>query len=555
MRFLQSCGAKITLNHLPYFRAMTKALLCCALLLMSVVHSYSQIDGDEDEKLPVALIPVRILSAKHEFNVNNIRGALTMYREVLEVDPTNATVLYGIAQCHYASKKYKLAREYAYKAASNGGDVEPLFLGMCYQRTAELDTAISYFTKVISSERKGSDLSSEAEWYIAQCRFAKEKMAHPVDVTITKLGTEINTRFEEYTPSITADGKTLFFTSRRSDTRGGRIDEFGDYKYFEDIYIAEWDSIAEAWSSSVNLPGELNTEAYDAVLSVVPDGSGLFVYRNKGESAGDIFFSDRNASDGSFKEAFKFPRPINSSYYEGSVSITEDGNTLFFISERPEGMGNGDIYRSDKKSGKWSSPKNLGPIINTVEDEKFVFIHPNGKTLFFASKGHRTMGSYDIFRSDVINGEWTAPINLGYPINTVNEESTFSLTRDNSKLYIAAEYDEASNDRDIYVIDVSRYTLIAGGYERSFLGQLFCEVKDSKGQAARNVQINIYLSDGKEILATDVTDKAGHVRINMEGDKAYRVEAISEGKTVSREVTLALQLTGETVVKVPLILP
>lgn len=532
-----------------------KALLWCVLFLSFAVKSSAQTDNEEKDKLPAALIPVRILSAKHEFNINNIRGALTMYREVLEVDPTNATVLYGIAQCHYASKKYKLAREYAYKAANNGGEVEPLFLGMCYHRTAELDTAMSYFQRVILSERKGSDLAEEAQWYLDQCRFAKEKMQHPIDVTITKLGTEINTRFEEYTPSITADGRTLLFTSRRSDTRGGRIDEFGDYKYFEDIYISYWDSTTEAWSTSVNLPGDVNTEAYDAVLSVVPDGSGLFVYRNKGESAGDIFYSDRNAADSSFKEAFKFPRPINSSYYEGSVSITEDGNTLYFISERPEGIGHGDIYRSDKKAGKWSSPKNLGAVINTKEDEKFVFIHPNGKTLFFASKGHRTMGSYDIFRSDMVNGEWTTPINLGYPINTVNEESTFSLTKDNKQLYIAAEYDEASNDRDIYVIDVSRYPLIASGYERSFVGQILCEVKDNKGQPVRNAQINVYLADGQEALVKMVTDKAGQARINLEGDLLYRVEAISDGRSKTCEVNLVLQSSGDTVVKTILTLP
>ena len=141
--------------------------------------------------------------------------------------------------------------------------------------------------------------------------------------------------------------------------------------------------------------------------------------------------------------------------------MTADGNTIYFVSERPEGEGQGDIYVSTKKGENWSSPKNLGPVVNTDLDEKFVFIHPNGKTLFFASNGHQTMGSYDIFKTEYVNGEWSVPINLGYPINTVNEESTFSLTKDNKTLMIAAEYDNSFGERDIYRIDVSKYALLS----------------------------------------------------------------------------------------------
>ncbi|MFN9970562.1 MAG: hypothetical protein ACK58T_11745, partial [Phycisphaerae bacterium] len=113
-----------------------------------------------------------------------------------------------------------------------------------------------------------------------------------------------------------------------------------------------------------------------------------------------------------------------------------DGKTLYFISERMEGFGLGDVYVTQKKGDSWTSPKNLGEVINTDMDEKFVFIHPNGKTLFFASNGHPGMGSYDIFKTELVNGKWSTPVNLGYPINTVNEESTFSLTMDNSTMYL-----------------------------------------------------------------------------------------------------------------------
>jgi hypothetical protein len=134
---------------------------------------------------------------------------------------------------------------------------------------------------------------------------------------------------------------------------------------------------------------------------------------------------------------------------------------MFFISERPAGLGRGDIYRS-QRSGKnsWSKPENLGDVINTLHDEKFVFIHPNGNTLFFASNGHLTMGSYDIFRSEYKDGKWSTPVNLGYPINTVNEESTFSMTADNKKLLISAEYSDGMGERDIYEVDLSHADIL-----------------------------------------------------------------------------------------------
>ena len=111
-----------------------------------------------------------------------------------------------------------------------------------------------------------------------------------------------------------------------------------------------------------------------------------------------------------------------------------------------------------------------------------MFIHPNGKALYFASNGHQTLGSYDIFRSEFVNGQWSIPVNLGYPINTVNEESTFSLTSNNKDLFIAAEYADALGERDIYQIDVSNYPLVSKGYDKSSYGTLILTVKDADGE-------------------------------------------------------------------------
>ena len=528
----------------------------CSLMMLSLASSApGQGDTSDVKFMDQALITPRILAARHEYNENNMRGALTIFREVLQADPGNSQALYGTAECHYFLKKYKLAEEYLDKAVAANAKVSTetnLFYGNIYHRTAQLDKAIQYY-ELYKAAQKPKSLEYEiVSDYIAQCQFAKEMMARPADVKIENMGDGINSRFDDYTPSITADGKTIVFTSRRSDTKGGAIDEMGDYKFFEDVYYTTLNTESGEWEKATGVPGELNTETYDAVLSIIPDGSGMYVYKNTVTTTGDIYYSAYDKSSDSWAAATKLQRPINTSYFEGSVSITADGNTLYFVSERPEGFGQGDIYVSTKKNGQWTSPKNLGEVINTDDDEKFVFIHPNGKTLYFSSNGHQTMGSYDIFKTEFVNGAWSVPINLGYPINTVNEESTFSLTSDNKTMLIAAEYDNSLGERDLYRIDVSNYALISAGYERSSFGQILCTVEEaSNSKAIKGASVKVYSSSTGRLITEVFTDKAGYARINLPLSFKYKVEVFVENEDVQTfETELIPKKEGETVNKI-----
>lgn len=496
----------------------------------------------------------KMVAAKHEFNVRNMRGALTIYREVLASEPKNSSALYWTARCHYELKRYDLAKEYVERALAEDPSVQTdvdFFYGMIHHRLAELDEAIERFQKFLdANSSKRSFEVEEARRFISECRYAKEMMRRPVPVRIANMGPVVNTRFDEYAPSVTADGKRLLFTSRRSDATGGEIDEGGDFKFYEDIYQSLWNEEKGAWSEAKGAVGEVNTSGYDAVLSVAPDGSSMFIYRNDAANAGNVFLSKFNAFDGSWRAPEKMPRPINSSYFESSCSVTSDGKTLYFVSERPEGFGQGDIYVSERTSGgSWSKPQNLGGIINTELDEKFVFIHPNGKTLYFASDGHQTMGSYDIFRSEFVNGQWSIPVNLGYPINTVNEESTFSLTGDNQTMFISAEYSDALGERDIYQIDVSDYPLLSSGYDKSSYGTVILSVEDEKSKPVRGAQVDILLDTGSDrIVTTERTDKLGRIRVNLPGGVTYRLRVTSGRKAAELTHTLVLQERGETLV-------
>lgn len=497
----------------------------------------------------------RMVAAKHEFNTRNMRGALTQYREILKTEPQNAPALYWTARCHYELKRYDLAKDYLQRAI----DIDPgvqsdinFFYGKIHHRLAELKEAIDYFQRFLdANEGKRSFEVEEARRFISQCKYAKEMMNHAVPVEIVNMGPGVNSRFDEYAPAVTADGKTLLFTSRRSDGTGGEIDEGGDYKFYEDIYVTTWNEQKQMWTNAEGVEGDVNTPTYDAVLSVAPDGNSMFVYRNNANSAGSIFISKYNRNDNTWRSPEMMPKPINSSYFESSCSITSDGNTFYFISERPEGMGQGDIYVSERgANGKWSKPQNLGPIINTELDEKFVYIHPNGKTLFFASDGHQTLGSYDIFRSEFVNGKWSIPVNLGYPINTVNEESTFSLSGDNQTMFIAAEYSDALGERDLYQIDVTSYKLLSEGYDQSSYGTLILTVEDAEGKRVKNAWVRFRNDSGSErIIAEAKTDKLGRITINLPGNVSYAYE-VDGGKSSEKGlITIALEGYGETTIQ------
>lgn len=501
-----------------------------SLFLFFGFNAFGQSDSIAPSRLDKAMIPSKLSAARRLSDQNNVRGALTEYRKVLDVDSTNFTALYATADCYYRLKKYKVALDYLNKAVAQKSEMPDdafLFYGKCYHRLADLDKAIEYYEKYLPIVKSVNQEFDETRRYINECKFAKIMMKNVVPVTISNMGKEVNSRYEEYSPSITADGQRLYFTSRRNNTTGEKIDEKGDFKFFEDIYTSKLEN--GIWSEAEKVEGQVNTETHDGILSVFPDGSGMYVYKNDGKNAGDIWVSQREAN-GEFAAATSLNHPINTESFESSTSITEDGNFIYFVSERPKGYGRGDIYFAEKNNGVWSTPKNLGDIINTEGDEKFVFIHPSGKSLYFASNGHLSLGGYDIFKSEWVDGMWTPPINLGYPINTVNEESTLSITRDNKWMYMAAEFENSLGERDLYKIDISGYPLIADPNAQRQYTKVFAKIQTKKGKPIRDWEVYWMEESGLEVGKAQ-TNLKGMATTLIQVNKKYRVE-IRDGSEV-----------------------
>lgn len=445
-----------------FFSLILLTLLSCAT---AMAQSDSTKTIAERAKTQLALV-----DAFNKQVALNYRGALLAYREILALDKNHAKANYGAADCQYNLGNYTSALSYLESALATDAEVNKeaqLLQGKILHRLGQLDEAIAAFKSY--KEKNTSEkvlVESNVDRYIEQCEYAKTAMQKPVDVAIENLGEKINTSYPEYAPIISADGKTIYFTSRRADTRGGEVDKKGDFKYFEDIYYSEWDEDKGEWGTVHPVPGRINTDYFDACLGISPDGTQLFIYRNIPgvTGSGDIYVSKLSSSGkwGSPQPMTKKKKNfINSSYFESGASITADGNSFYFVSERPGGIGRADIYVSHKVGKEWGRPINLGSKINTPYDEKFVYVTADGNVMFFGSEGHNSLGGYDIFVAyKSSEGVWSEPMNLGYPINTVKEEKTFTLTADGKYAYVGAEYDDTRGDFDIYRIDVSKLNLL-----------------------------------------------------------------------------------------------
>jgi outer membrane protein OmpA-like peptidoglycan-associated protein len=266
-------------------------------------------------------------------------------------------------------------------------------------------------------------------------------------IEIERLSRSVNSEFNDYAPVVTADGSTMFFTSRRPLLQK---ELKRNIEARENIYRSDLNEDSGNWNEATALPENVNDPLrYNSNIAISNDGQRLLIYRDDRFGNGDIYESYLKGA--TWSDPIALPAGINSEAHESSASIAPDGRTIYFVSERKGGQGKRDIWKSTKdQSGNWSEPVNLGKMINTSDDEESVFIHPDGKTLYFSSKGHGSMGGYDVFRSSYINGEWTKPINLGEPINTLGDDLFFVLTADGHTGYYASSRD--GKDKDIYTI-------------------------------------------------------------------------------------------------------
>ena len=377
--------------------------------------------------------------------------AVKVYRRLEIMDSASIEVAYGMGVClgHIPGEREAAAERFA--RAVRLGSVEAKYqLALTRNRQQRFDEAVALFD-AYRKELKRDVPDEEIGRQARMTTTARQLLAHPVPVTITNMGPRINSKANDYSPVITADGTTMYFTSRRTGSTGGMRDPSG--QYLEDIYVARREN--GAWGNAANVGAPLNTFVHDATVGLSPDGGSMIIYRTaQNLVSGDLYECVKHL--GAWEPPAKMTERVNSANHEPSATISPDGSEIYFTSDRPGGMGGRDIYRIRKlPGGEWSLPLNLGPAINTPYDEDAPFMHSDGTTLFFSSHGHSTMGGYDIFKSTLVDPDmngWTPPENMGHPLNTVNDDIFFCLSEDGRTGYFSSERAGGIGGQDIYGI-------------------------------------------------------------------------------------------------------
>lgn len=471
------------------------------------------------------------------FENENYRAALPFYEKVLAKEPNNETALFRAGVSYMAFDKEK-ASDYIYKAQKLkpkvSKDVE-YWLGRVDHINYRFDDAMTHFKAYDATLKKKKDpRKAEVAMLMQQTRNAKELFNRPKDVFVKNLGPTINTQFSEHSPVITSDDTYLLFTSRGENTTGGQTARDGEY--FEDIFEAKRIGPDE-WEQPRSLSSSLNGKGHDASIQTYDNDTKMLMYRQ--DENGDIFYSEK--TNGNWGAPKKLNSNINTKAYEGDAFITPDGRTLYFTTSHYSEAGDLDIYVSKRsEGGDWEKPTSLGTTVNTPYDDNSPYLAADGKTMYFSSRGHNTMGGYDIFvtKYDSIARKWSKPENMGYPINTPDDDIYYRLSPDGSYAYLSSYRIGGYGEKDIYTINYLRNVTIAG--------QVF-SMRDSSTIPGVEIVYSGTTADKKAISYRDVTrPDSGNYSVNVLSGRKYSVVVTQDGKNITTEEFEVPVVTNDT---------
>lgn len=514
--------------------------------MLSTVHAQIFTNRNQEEfkedKIFEKPVKTQYKLADGYWEDQNYDFALRIYKNIEKDVAQTAYFQFKIGDCYANSMLYrdlkksntyleqaveKVSKNIAYDYYDNEQDSAPintyLIYGKVLRMNHEFDKAEVNF-KAFETSLAGKITDEEKAMVkreIKICETAKLLVANPIDIIVTSLGDKVNSKFPDYAPVVSADEQTLIFTSRRGES-GQSVDPI-DFKFYEDIFMSKKDKEGN-WGSPKKI-NEINTTGHEATIGLSVDGQQLLIYSAQDDALGDIYYSKLNG------ETWSAPVPfdaLNSNASETHACFSADGKTIYFASNRKGGYGGFDLYRvTQLPNGAWSKPLNLGPKINTEFDDRAPFIHPDGVSLFFASNGHETMGGFDIFQATMRDeNEWSTPENIGYPINTTSDELFYVTSVDGKRSYYASVKPEGLGEKDIYLITLPKknkiqpLTVMSGTFS---LG-------DKGGTVPDDAQIIVKDNESGEIVGIYKPNKrTGKYLFILPPGKNYNVTYEAEG--------------------------
>ncbi|MBC6609522.1 OmpA family protein [Hymenobacter sp. BT507] len=482
----------------------------------------------------------QLKTANKFFEQENYRASIPYYEQVLAQDPNNALALFraGIAYMSFDKEK---ASDYIYKAQKLkprvSRDVE-YWLGRVDHLNYNFDEAIAHFQAYNTTLKAKDTRKKELAQLIQHSKNAKVQFNTPKDIFVKNLGPTINTQWSEHSPVISQDDQVLLFTSRsdnmnetpvvteknKSKVKDKKL--AADGQYYENIYEAKRIN-DEEWEKPRSLSTVLNGKGHDASIQVFDNDTKLLMYRN--DEDGDIFYSEKVGSD--WTEAKKLNGNINSKSYESDAYITPDGQTIYFSTSKYSEDGTLDIYYSTRQpGGDWGPAKSIGSAINTPYDDDSPYLSRDGKTLYFASRGHNTMGGYDIFKSewDEVGRKWGRAENMGYPINTPDDDTYYRLSPDGSYAYLSSYRIGGYGEKDIYTINYIKNVTIRG--------QVFSARDSATVIPGVELVFSGKQADNTALSYRDVTKPTtGDYQVSLLSGRTYQVAVSKDGKNIETQ--------------------
>ncbi|MBE9469415.1 MAG: PD40 domain-containing protein [Bacteroidetes bacterium] len=422
-------------------------IIISSILLSSIkVQTFAQNSDINTHKL--------LKTARKLFNDEKYSEALKNFLQLDSLIPNDNVIKYKVGAC-YLNSKHKKTNAIPYlEAVSKDKSIEEpkiVFkeLGTLYHLDYQFDRAITNFQKYISLSSKNDKYLIYAKRMIKICNTAKKITSQEFNADVENVGYPISTKNSELNPLISSDESIMFFTRIINNEENSNIKL---KKYDQKIHFFYSNNNDGVWSDPIEFSIPYSDSKKNISLAgLSPDGTQLFIniYNNKRQ---DIYSCEFIA--GNCINLKKLNKNINSKFNEGRVSITPDRQQLYFSSDRPGGFGGKDIYTSIKKSnGEWGKAINLNLPINSIYDDGSPFIHPDGKTIYFSSKGHETIGGCDIFKSKLTKNNWSEPKNIGFP-NTTKDDLYFVLTADGQSGYYSSIQNNLLINTHIYKINL-----------------------------------------------------------------------------------------------------
>ncbi len=426
--------------------SMNRKIICLAITFFTFLFSYSQwYDPEKVNKKAKKLYEEAYtfaVNGKYPESIKKIGEAIKIHPDYVEAYLSRAGIYADIRNYNQSVKDFEKGIQL--------DSVFSLYYYLPYSislaGTGNFENALSAINTFLSIEKLNRQSIEAGNYrkktYLFAIQYKNEHKGNQFIFEPQNIGTGINTKALEYFPSITINGKEMVFNRRIN----------GD----EDFYVSEYNN--GKWSDAQPINGKINTNMNEGAQTISQDGQCLiFTGCNYPEGAGscDLYTSYRNKNN-EWTEPQNIGLTINTEFWESNPSLSPDKKDLYFSSDRPGGFGGKDIWVSHKTNkGNWGKPENMGSIINTKEDETCPFIHADNQHLYFNSNGHEGYGMSDLFVS-VKNdsGLWMKPLNLGYPVNTINDEGSLIVSSDGKTSYYASDFGNLENGLDIYSFEL-----------------------------------------------------------------------------------------------------